>query len=172
MTEFRGFNQFGIALDEVPSAAVFIHMRNILFTSSAPGTEAALLYIYRVLQTMASERELQQQLQREYGMDMWKRMQAMLKKGKAPYKPPKISRAEMEVTVGYLKQTPRFTEELAGYKAGSGKISLMGITVGPNKDVMVEVQFPADAAPPPTVFQPSLTKKATGAKAVGPNFGQ
>ncbi|KAF9016028.1 hypothetical protein BDZ89DRAFT_1076024 [Hymenopellis radicata] len=171
LTEFTALDFGSAALDEVPGAAVFMHMRNILFTSTGPGAEGALMYVYRVLQNFSDERRLQQQLQREYGMDLWKRMKAMVKTAPGPmYWAPDVSRADMEEMIGHLKGTPRFTEELAGYTKGQGDIMMLGITVGPNKDVAAKVEFPREAAPAAASLLPSNTKKAVGANAKGPNF--
>ncbi|KAF9007713.1 hypothetical protein BDZ89DRAFT_1144434 [Hymenopellis radicata] len=66
LAEFTALDFVSAALDEVPGAAVFMHMRNILFTSTGPGAEGALMYVYRVLQNFSDERRLQQQLQQRF----------------------------------------------------------------------------------------------------------
>lgn len=173
LRDFEGDDFTGISLDEVAGASVFIYMRNVLFTSTGPEADRALLYVYRVLQNFApggqGELGLQKQLKREYGMDMWNRMQELLKTG-PPYVLPDITRAQMDAVIGLLKKTPRFTEELMGYVIGEGKTMMMRNMAGPAKDVIAKVELPIDAVPTPTLLLPSLARRATGSSAIGPNF--
>ncbi|KAK0245288.1 hypothetical protein EDD85DRAFT_943692 [Armillaria nabsnona] len=166
---------FGIKLDEVPGAVAFIHMRNMLFTSSGPGVEGALLYVYRVLQTYAQggsrEHSVQEQLKREYGEPLWNRMQALVRQG-PPFTIPEVSRKDVDATIKAFRQLKRFTTELRSYTIGTGTIANLGLQVGPKKDICVIVRFPEDAMPPPCILVPipNAAPKVPARNAVGPNF--
>ncbi|KAE9405730.1 hypothetical protein BT96DRAFT_988236 [Gymnopus androsaceus JB14] len=175
LRDFQGDEYFGVSLDEVPGAAIFIVMRNILFTTDVgPRAEGALLYVYRVLQNSApggGEQGTQAQLKREYGLPLWNRMQELIRRSKPPYEIPEVSRAEIDVVLGWLQKSPRFEEELVAWRPGQGNALPLGLMVGPQKDVFCKAAFPESATPTPT-FLTKMTnfRTMTGVRAVGPNF--
>ncbi|KAF9256478.1 hypothetical protein L218DRAFT_1007310 [Marasmius fiardii PR-910] len=167
----------GVSLDEISGAACFIHMRNILFTTTdSPRAEQALLYVYQVLRNFASDAMIVPQLKKEYGVQIWEGMLIFMKslfaknvQGYFHLWP--ITRVEIDVVLGFLEGTDRFEEELAPWRPGEGENQILRTIVGPQKDVFTEVEFPVDATPPTSRLLPVMnTRPLTGATAIGPNF--
>ncbi|KAF9258447.1 hypothetical protein L218DRAFT_1005006 [Marasmius fiardii PR-910] len=144
----------GVSLDEISSAACFIHMHNILFTTTDSScAEQALLYVYQVLRNFASDAMIVPQLKKEYGVQLWDRMLMFMK---SPFA---------------KDGTDRFEEELAPWRPGEGENQILRTIVGPQKDVFTEVEFPVDATPPTSSLLSVMnTHPLTGATAIGPNF--
>ncbi|VDB90297.1 unnamed protein product [Peniophora sp. CBMAI 1063] len=161
-----------VSIDELPAAAVFIHMRNKVMTE---GHEGALLYFYRVLQrsnSATSERmyqrfelDLRRQIKREYG-EPAERMFAALDRGRPPT-PPEVTVEEVKRSLRYLKDLGRFKEELEYYVPEEDNTSqMMGLQVGPMKDVTAIVHFPKGTMPPQVLLDIARVPKdaPSGAK--------
>ncbi|KAJ7130804.1 hypothetical protein C8R43DRAFT_662875 [Mycena crocata] len=131
----------GISLDEPQGAATFIIMRGYAMSSSGARAEAALLYLYRVLQKqrVIGDNKLRAQLRKEYGAT-FDNMAAALRRKEHPTFD-EVPREEMDAALGQLRKLGRFEEELGGYVIGSGGSRLGGIQVGPNKDVTVMINY-------------------------------
>lgn len=123
----------GISLDHMPSAAVFIIMRNRAMHDASDEAGSALAYIYRVFQKyaglMGGEKILQAQMKKEYG-SLFDRVLEALENGK-PLATPKVSTQEIDVALGFLKQLGRFRKELAEYVPG---------TINGKKTITIAVQ--------------------------------
>ncbi|KAJ6607916.1 hypothetical protein B0H10DRAFT_1816854 [Mycena sp. CBHHK59/15] len=161
----------GISLDEPQGAATFVIMRSRAMASGGPRAEAALLYVYRVLQNYGGDDAvLRGQLRKEYG-ETFDRMLATLRKG-APPSYDEVPREEIDAVLRMLRKLGRFEEELAGYVSGTGRTAKLGMQVGPKKDLMVVVNYPFDALPPIASVTPIPTISSyIPVKDAGPNFG-
>ncbi|KAF7331009.1 hypothetical protein MVEN_02441200 [Mycena venus] len=160
----------GVSLDEGPSAATFAVMRSRAMSSAGPIAEAALRYVYVVLQKHRIDDEvLRRQLRKEYGAT-FDRMFAALQHGRMPTFD-EVSRQEIDIALSHLRQTGRFDEDLKSYKIGSGESMGVGIQVGPKREIVVRVQYPVGAMPPTNAELTSLasTHKPTSLEGLGAN---
>ncbi|KAJ7755217.1 hypothetical protein B0H16DRAFT_1315834 [Mycena metata] len=162
----------GISLDEPQSAALFIIMRGYAMSSAGARAEAALLYIYRVLQKFRGDDALlRAQLRKEYGKT-FDNMAAALRRQETPTYD-KVSREQMDTALGHLKKLGRFEEELSNFVIGSGESCTLGIQVGPKREVTVITQFPFEIMPPNVDLTPiTSTNKRPPSQCIGPNFSQ
>ncbi|KAJ7476989.1 hypothetical protein B0H11DRAFT_1306568 [Mycena galericulata] len=160
----------GISLDEPQGAATFVIMRGYAMSSAGPRAEAALLYMYRVLQKYGGDDAvLRGQLRKEYGTTFDNMAAALRRKEQPTFD--KVSRAEMDAALSNLRKLGRFEEELGGYVSGVGKSCTLGMQVGPKRDVTVFVQYPLDALPPIVTLTPiNPSSRRTPTQGIGPNF--
>ncbi|KAJ6579531.1 hypothetical protein DFH09DRAFT_913207 [Mycena vulgaris] len=161
----------GISLDEPQAAATFIIMRGYAMSSGGARAEAALLYVYRVLQKYrGDDAVLRAQLRKEYGAT-FDNMAAALRRKEHPTFD-EVSREEMGAALTQLQKLGRFEEQLAGYVSGSGDTCRMGIQVGPKGEVKVIVNYPVVALTPTATLTPIVsTSRRPPLQGVGPNFG-
>ncbi|KAJ7593260.1 hypothetical protein C8J56DRAFT_1128450, partial [Mycena floridula] len=131
---------YSVSLDETVGASVFCVMRN---RAMCTGEESAILYIYRVLQNRdrsgTAHEHLRKQMKDEYE-GAWDNVWAELCAGRLP-KVRQVNRAEIEEAMTQLHKLKRFPE-LEFFKPGQGKAETRGVAVGPEKDVIVMVEFP------------------------------
>ncbi|KAJ7174409.1 hypothetical protein C8R46DRAFT_1347583 [Mycena filopes] len=160
----------GISLDEPQSAALFIIMRSYAMSSAGPRAEAALLYVYRVLQRFGGDDAvLRTQLRKEYGKTFDNMAAALRRKETPTYD--QVSREQMDTALSHLQKLGRFEEELSEFTVGSGENCMLGIQVGPKREVTVIVQYPLQITPPSVDLTPiTSTNKRPTSQCVGPNF--
>ncbi|KAJ7663034.1 hypothetical protein B0H17DRAFT_310922 [Mycena rosella] len=162
---------YGISLDEPQGAATFVIMRGHAMSSGGARAEAALLYVYRVLQKFrGDDAVLRTQLRKEYG-ETFDNMAAALRRKEQPTFD-EVSREEMDAALSQLRKLGRFEKELSAYVTGSGASSKIGMQVGPQREVIVIINYPAEALAPIAKVTPivSLSRRPLP-NGVGPNFG-
>ncbi|KAJ7638165.1 hypothetical protein FB45DRAFT_1022973 [Roridomyces roridus] len=120
-------------------------MRGYAMSSTGPRAEAALLYVYRVLQDPdrnVNEKLLQNQLRREYGAT-FDNVLVALGRGKSPAFEGQVSREDIEKALSSLKTAGRFKPQLEHFVSGAGGTS-MTMICRRKKDVIVVVEYPFD----------------------------
>ncbi|KAJ7638171.1 hypothetical protein FB45DRAFT_396869 [Roridomyces roridus] len=130
------------------SASIFMVMRGYAMSSTGPRAEAALLYVYRLLQKRSvatvNEKLLQNQLRREYGAT-FDSVLAALGRGEPTVFEGEVSREDIEKALSSLKAAGRFKPQLGHFVSGAGGKSMkMFRQVGLHKDVRVVVDYPLD----------------------------
>ncbi|KAJ7123154.1 hypothetical protein C8R44DRAFT_161851 [Mycena epipterygia] len=161
----------GVSLDEPQGAATFTIMRGYAMSSGGARAEAALLYVYRVLQKYGGDDAvLRGQLRKEYGVTFDNMAAALRRKEQPSFD--EVSREEMDAALNQLRKVGRFEEEFGGYVSGSGESCKLGMQVGPKREVIVFVNYPLDALPPIATLTPiASTSRRPLPQGVGPNFG-
>ncbi|KAJ7499659.1 hypothetical protein FB451DRAFT_1073901 [Mycena latifolia] len=161
-----------ISLDEPQGAATFIIMRGYAMSSAGPRAEAALLYVYRVLQKYrGDDAVLRGQLRKEYGTTFDNMAAALRRKEQPTFD--EVSREEMDATLSQLLSVGRFEEELGGFVSGLGDTQKLGMQVGPQRDVTVVVNYPAQALGPVATLVPIVStsrRSLPESSRIGPNF--
>ncbi|KAJ6544177.1 hypothetical protein B0H19DRAFT_1169839 [Mycena capillaripes] len=159
----------GVSLDEPHSAVTFIVMRGYAMSGTGPRAEAALMYVYRVLQKYrGDDAVLRRQLRKEYGVTFDNMAAALRRKVMPTFD--EVSRAQTDTALRQLRRLGRFEEELSGYGIGTGESCTLGVQVGPKREILVQVKYPIDAMPPSASVTPIPIGKRAPAKGVGPNF--
>ncbi|KAJ7618399.1 hypothetical protein FB45DRAFT_931555 [Roridomyces roridus] len=131
-----------ITLDHAHSAATFMIMRGYAMSSSGPRAEAALLYVYRVLQKAHSTEDvLRKQLRREYGVSFDNVLAALARGEKQVFKGD-VTRGEIDDALSHLKDKGRFKEQLKDFEIGAGPTFRFVLKVGPKQEVGVTLQYP------------------------------